>query len=139
MPQITINYLAVLVVAIISMVIGGLWFSPMLFGKQWMALSGMTDAHMAEAKNKGLTKAYLLQFVASLIMSYVLAHVIGYAGATTVSAGLQGGFWVWLGFIAPVTLGSVLWEGKSWKLWVLSNGHYLIVLLIAGAVLSVWR
>ena len=139
MPQITINYLAVFTVAIISMVVGGLWFSPMLFGKQWMALSGMTDASMAEAKKKGMTKAYALQFVASLVMACVLAHFLGYAGATTVSAGLQGGFWAWLGFIAPVTLGSVLWEGKSWKLWVLSNGHYLIVLLIAGAVLSVWR
>jgi hypothetical protein len=54
-------------------------------------------------------------------------------------AGLMCGFWNWLGFIAPVTLGTVLWEGKPWKLWALTNGYYLFSLLIMGVILAFWK
>lgn len=50
----------------------------------------------------------------------------------------MAGFWNWLGFVAPVTLGAVLWEGKHWKLWFLNNGYYLVTLLLMGAVLALW-
>ena len=49
------------------------------------------------------------------------------------------GFWNWLGFVAPVTLGSVLWEGKSPKLWVLNNGYYLVSLIVMGVILALWQ
>lgn len=48
----------------------------------------------------------------------------------------MAGFWNWLGFIAPVTLGVVLWEGKPWKLWVLHNAYYLLALLVMGVILG---
>jgi hypothetical protein len=50
----------------------------------------------------------------------------------------MSGFFNWIGFIAPVTLGTVLWGGKSWKLWLIDNGFYLIDLLIMGMILAVW-
>jgi len=126
------------VTAIISMAIGAFWYSPMLFGKLWMTLSGLSPQAMDEAKKKGMAKKYVLAFVGTLVMSRVLACVIGYANAATLGAGLYVGFWTWLGFIAPVTLGGVLWEGKSWKLWCLNNAHYLVVLLVSGAILALW-
>jgi len=138
MPVYEVNYLAVLVAAIASMALGALWYSPRLFGKMWMSLMGFTEAHMAEAKKKGMGKSYAIMFVGSLLMAYVLSHWIDATSSSTVGAGFQAGFWAWLGFIAPVTLGSVLWEGKSWKLWVLNNGYQLVLLLIMGALLSVW-
>lgn len=49
------------------------------------------------------------------------------------------GFWNWLGFVAPVTLGGVLWEGKPWKLWGLNNGYQLLSLLVMGVILALWR
>ena len=138
MPQITINYLTVLVTAVVSMALGALWYSPMLFGKLWMTLSGLNPQTMDEAKKKGMAKSYVLAFVGTLVMSYVLAHIIGYTNAATIGAGLHVGFWAWLGFVAPVTLGGVLWEGKSWKLWWLNNAHYLVMLLVSGAILALW-
>ena len=47
-----VNYLAVLVAAIVSMVIGGLWYSPLLFGNVWMKLSGITQKDVEKAKKK---------------------------------------------------------------------------------------
>ena len=54
------------------------------------------------------------------------------------NAGLQGGFWNWLGFVMPVTLGIVLWEGKSWKLFGINAGYYLVSLPIMGVILAMW-
>jgi hypothetical protein len=98
---------------------------------------------MDSAKASGLGKTYLLACAGSLVMSYVLAHSLvfaaAYFGMSGISAGLMSGFWNWLGFIAPVTLGAVLREGKSWTLWLLMNGYYLVTLLVMGTILSVWK
>jgi hypothetical protein len=87
-----------------------------------------------------MTKAYLLMILGTLLLSYVLAHALVFAAtytkATGLAAGLMVGFWNWLGFIAPVTLASVIWEGKSWPFWALNNGYYLISLLLMGVVLA---
>lgn len=141
MKPVPINYLAVVVAAIANMVIGFVWYGP-LFGKTWMKLSGITPEKIESAKASGLGKTYLLASVGSLVMSFVLAHALVFAAAyfemSGISAGLMSGFWNWLGFIAPVTLGTVLWEGKSWALWLLMNGYYLVTLLVMGTILSVW-
>ena len=141
MPAVPINYWAVLAAAVASMVIGSLWYGP-LFGKMWIALSGMSEAKMNEAKSRGMTTVYIVAFIGSLVMSYVLAHALVFAASymrvSGIGAGLMVGFWNWLGFVAPVTLGMVLWEGKSWKLWILNNSYYLVTLLVMGVILASW-
>lgn len=144
MTTVDINYWAVLVAAIASMVIGFLWYG-VLFGKIWTRMMGWdpNDTARMEAMKKEANKGYTLQFIGSLVMAYVLAHALVFASAysntTGFNAGLMVGFWNWLGFIAPVTLGSVLWEGKSWNLWVLNNGHNLLSLVVMGVILAVWK
>lgn len=141
MPPVPINYLAVLVAAIAGMAVGLVWYGP-LFGKTWIALSGMTPDKIEAAKKKGMGPTYALAFLGTLVMSYVLAHSLFFASEYLAvfgtSAGLMTGFWNWLGFIAPVTLGMVLWGGKSWKLWALDNGHYLVALCVMGVILANW-
>lgn len=142
MFSVPINYLAILVCGIVSMFVGYLWYGP-LFGKTWMALMGMKMEMMTEAQKKGMSKSYFMMFVGSLVMAYVLSYNLFFAATylkvSGVSAGFMSAFWNWLGFIAPVTLGSVLWEGKSWRLWFLNNSYQLVTLLIMGAILAVWR
>lgn len=141
MPVVPINYVAVLVAAAAAMVLGFLWYGP-LFGKLWMSLSGISASTLDAQKKKGMGSKYLVMIVGTLVMSYVLAHALVFASAylkvVGVSAGLMAGFWNWLGFIGPVTLGSVLWEGKSWKLWGLHNAYQLLSLLVMGVVLALW-
>ena len=133
-----VNYFALLAAIVANMVLGFLWYGP-LFGKTWMRLSGMNPE---SAKPAGMGKTYALMTLGTIIMTFVLLHSLVFASTYThttgISAGLMVGFWSWLGFIAPVTLGSVLWEQKSWKLWVLNNAYYLVVLMIMGIILAVW-
>ncbi len=133
-----VNGLAVVVAAIAGMVIGAFWYSPSFFGTQWMKLSGMSKKALAKAQKKGMGKTYLAAFIAVLIMSYVLAQFIKYTKANTIAEGAVIGFWLWLGFIATTMLNSVLWEQRPRKLYYINVGHYLITLLIMGAILAVW-
>ena len=139
MQAVPLNYLAIVIAAIASMVLGFLWYGP-IFGKQWMKEMGFSKEKMDQSKKAGMTKSYALMAVGSLVMSFVLANALVFAStylkASGVFAGLMVGFWNWLGFVAPVTLGSVLWEGKSWKLWFLNNGYYLVTLSVMGAILA---
>lgn len=142
MPVVPINMIAVLVAAVASIVVGFLWYGS-VFGKIWIELSGFSKADMEKAKKKGMAKEYGLMFVGSLVMAYVLAHALVFGNAflqtSGASAGLMVGFWNWLGFVMPVTLSAVLWEGKSWKLWVLNNGYYLVTLCVMGMILAMWK
>src|SRR3989344_7706455 len=118
--MVPINYLAVLVAAIAAMVLGYLWYGP-LFGKEWAKLMGWTPEEMAKkmsdpaGKNK-MMMGYGAQFVGALVMAFVLSHSLVFASAylnvSGAMGGLQAGVWSWLGFVAPTTIGMVLWEGK---------------------------
>jgi hypothetical protein len=134
MREIPIHLSAVLVAAILRMVIGAVWYSPALFVKPWYRLTGVTEAQM----KAGMAKALAVDFVGSLLMAFVLAHVIRFAGATTVLQGLAVGFFVWLGFVAVVTIGTVTFERKPIRLFLLNNGYLLLSLLAMGAILAVW-
>ncbi|MFQ5797138.1 MAG: DUF1761 domain-containing protein [Bacteroidota bacterium] len=137
MAEVDINLLAVLVAAIASMIVGAVWYSPALFAKRWLALMKKSEAELEQMKKKA-PRAYALSFVGALVMSYVLAHIVDCAQATTVAGGLESGFWLWLGFVGTTNLSGVLFEDRPTGLYLINMGHYLVSLLIMGAILAVW-
>ena len=147
MPVVPMNYLAILACGVSSMIVGSLWYGP-LFGKPWSKLMGWTPEQMEKMKKdpagkKKMMRSYGLMFVGSLVMAYVLQHALVFASTYMkvegVSAGLMTGFWNWLGFVVPVSLGTVLWDGKPWKLWCINAGHYLVSLSVMGLILALWK
>lgn len=133
--MIEVNYLAVLVSAVAVFIIGMLWYGPVL-GKYWMRLMNFTPESMKSMKMTPM-KAMILGFIGTLLMTYVLAHFAFLYGALAigVSGALQLAFWVWLGFFVPVTAGSWLWEGKSFKLFLFNAAYYLVVLIVAALII----
>ncbi|MGB3862872.1 MAG: DUF1761 domain-containing protein [Candidatus Aminicenantaceae bacterium] len=138
MTQVGVNYLAILVCGVVFMVLGALWYSPILFGKKWMVFMGKSEEEIKE-QSVGVWKAYLISAAGALIMAYVLAHVIYYVQADTVLKGLQTGLWVWLGFVVTSNLGGILFEGRPKGLYFLYNGYQLVSLLCMGVILSIWK
>lgn len=136
-----VNFWAILVVTIIHMIIGSLWYSDFLFAKTWRKLMGITDRDVKKAKDKGagMGRSMIIAFVASFILFYVFAQSIIGSGAASVADSMELAFYTWLGFMAVVMLGSVLWEGKPWKLFWINSLYYLVTLLIASAVLFSWK
>lgn len=134
-----INFMAVVAAAVVNMVLGFLWYGP-LFGKSWMKMIGYSKEDMEKAKKSGkMPKLYAIAAVGALVMAYVLSHFVQLGGNASATDGAMVGFWAWLGFIATTTLSSVLWEQKSWNLYFLNNGYYLVLLLINGALLTAWK
>jgi hypothetical protein len=69
----------------------------------------------------------------SVLSGSVFYHVEG------VAAGLQSGFWIWLGFIATSQINSVIWDGRPVKLYLINVGYYLVSYLAMGSILAVWQ
>jgi hypothetical protein len=132
--EVHVNFLAVIVATVVSYALAFVWYGVM-FRKQWMQLTGVTEM-------KPSAKNVILMLVGTFIMSYVLDHSIAFGNAyvqtSGLAGGLQGGFFNWLGFIAPLTLTMVVYEKRPWKLWLLDNGFWLLSLLVMGAILSLW-
>ncbi len=144
--MVPINLIAVVGAAAAAIVLGFLWFGP-LFGKAWMKSMNITpeqaEAWKQDPKMKGkMMRSYLVMMVTALIMSYVLAHSLlfanTYLGTSGPWSGVQAGFWNWLGYVVPVSIGGVLWENKSWKWWFITAGYYLVSLIIMGKILAYW-
>jgi len=131
-----INYLAVLVCAIVFMALGFFWYSPMLFAKQWMKLVKKTEK---DIKKDAKPQMYIAAFVIALIISYMLANIINIYQATGAINGAITGFWVWLGFTATTTATEYLFEGRPRYLYFINTGYQLVAFIIAGGILAVWK
>ena len=128
------NFWAVLVSALIQWVIGALWYS-LLFAKPWMALTGHTPGE----RPKGAVFAMATSFVGSLILSFILAHMVIWHEASTWRRGAFIGGICWLGFIAVPLFCEKLYEQRPFKLFAINAGYWLVALLCSGVVLAVWR
>lgn len=135
-----INYLAILVSAIVAMAVGFAWYGP-LFGTEWMKLVGMTREKMKKAQ-EGMTTTYGISFGLSLLMAYTLAHFIWFTapGSTTFLIGIKTAIWAWTGFVATIILTRYLYspEKKPIKLYIIDGGYNLVTLLVMGAILGAW-
>jgi hypothetical protein len=137
LPNLSVNVLGVFFAAVISMVIGSIWYGP-LFGKTWMKLQGCTIKDIEKAKQKGMAILYFVNFIGALVLAYVLGYLMILTGMESVVGGVQLGILIWVGFISTVGLGIVLWEGKPFKLYVLVMGYWLVNLALAGAILGIF-
>lgn len=137
MPEININYLAVLVSALISFGLGSIWYNSAVFGKQWMAAIGKTEEELT--KGGGMAMIFILTLVIWLIAAYVLAVVISFAKAADIGSGLIVGFLCWFGFNASLGLMNSLYERQNTSLWLINSGYTLVALLISGAILGAWK
>ncbi len=134
MLQIEVNLIAVLAAAIVNMAIGMLWYSPLLFGKQWMELSGKSEKELKQAK-KGVWKVYAVSFAMGFIMAYVLAMFIEIFKARLTIEAMQIAFMAWVGFVATTIANDFLYSGKPMKLYWINAGYYALSLIAMGMVL----
>ena len=137
MIEVAINYWALIVAAVANMAIGMLWYGP-VFGKQWMALTGITKESMKDMPLKPW-QAMIGGLVTSLIIAYVLVFFTVTWVEPTLPAALMAGFWVWLGFVATTQISTFLWEGKPFKLFLLNTGYSLVAYLVMVSILVLWQ
>ena len=130
-----VNYLAVIVAAIVAMAIGFAYYSPQRMGDRWMAYLGTTRAQVGDPEPAGMAAGVL----ASVVNAWVLAVLALNLGATGLGGGVMLGVLCWLGFMATITAAEVSFLRRPWGLWVLNNVHNLIVQVVMAVIVTVWR
>ena len=135
MPEIPINWVAVLVAAVVRLVIGGLWYAPFAFGPMWQKTVGITQDQMLKA----MPRAIAVNAVGSLLMAFILEHAVVYAQATSLLQGAAVGALNWLGFVAVVLVATNVYEQRPLRSAYVSAGFNLVALVLMGALFAVWR
>jgi hypothetical protein len=134
MHHLHFNHLAVLVSAVYQWILGALWYS-LFFNKPWMALTG----HRKSEKPKGVVVAMASSFIGSLIHSFMLAHVVIWSGAASLNGGAFVGLICWIGFVVPPSFAEAIYEQRSYALFVINTGYWLVCLIGSGILLALWH
>jgi uncharacterized protein DUF1761 len=132
------NWPAIAVAALAAFLIGGLWYSPLLFANAWARGHGYTPEKLGAMRARaGWT--YACSFACFLLMAFVLHLFLSRMGADTVSTGAAWGFHAWLGFAFPIGLIANLYSDKPIAAFLIDAGCQLVYLVAMGAVLGGWR
>ena len=134
-----IKYPAVIVATLVHFILGGLWYSPLLFGNKFLQIVNWSPEKLAEVENQRHVKELALAFVTSVVLVYILAHFVQYTKAKTAWAGMETAFWLWLGFIVTTQLATVLFEQRPLGLYLINISYQLVGCTLAGVILAVWR
>ena len=130
-----INYLAVLVAALSTFILGGLWYSPMLFGKVCMRANNFTEADL-----QTFSKAHMFgwSFVFSLVMALNLAMFLA-GDNTNVTWGMTAGALTGLGWVAMAIAIIGVFENRSWAYILINGGYMTVAFTLMGAIIGAWR
>ena len=156
------NFYAVLVSALVTLVVGFVWYSPKVFGTIWMNETGMTEEKAKQSnmlKVFGLTIFYSFM-LAFFIMPNLVVHQMGVFGLVegdvnnpayieimkthgdafrTFKHGALHGFFGGLCFALPITAINSLFEQKSWKYILVTAGYWMVSMTIMGAIICGWK
>ena len=128
MPE--VNYLAVALCAVSSLVLGGIWYSPMLFAKAWQQAAGLSDADL---KGANMAKIFGLTFVLSFVAAYVFAMFLGdMAVGPATAAGFSAGL-CWVAAAYGITY---LFERRPLKLWLINGGYHTLQFTLFGLIIG---
>jgi len=136
----SVNWLAVVVCVVVSMISGSLWYNPRTFFPAWWKVVGKTE-EPGMSGNMGMTwvLTVLSSIVQAIAMSLMVTAMGSLMGGATLVSGALTGFMLWLGFIAPTYLVNKLFAGHGLKIWAIEVGNHLVNFLLFGAILGAWR
>ena len=133
-----INYWAVILATLSSMVVGSVWYTPRVFGNYWMKAAGITPS--------GDSKDAIRPIAVTLVVSFITAWVL--AGAAFISWDFYGGsFFVnslltaiilWAGFTAARFITHDAFDGRPAGLTVLNVAHEFVTIVIMAIIIGVW-
>lgn len=133
-----VNNAAVVVTGLVIFLLGGLWYSPLLFAKRWMTLIGRSEDEI-KAKTGSVPLSYLVVFLCGLATAYVMALVVGNFSPSSALDGALIGALCWVGFAGATSFGTALFSAKPKALWMIDSGYNLVSFVVAGLILATWR
>lgn len=135
--NVDINYLAVLLAAVSSMVVGSIWYAKGVFGETWAKAAGIK---LGDMKGSNMVTTMGLTFILSLLTAYVLAHVSflsnAYFGHSFLQDALSTAFWLWLGLVMTRMVTHNLFEQRNGKFIWLNIGNEFVTIMLMGLIIG---
>jgi hypothetical protein len=135
MGKLYINHLAVFVCALLSLAVGALWYSPVLFCKAWQKETGLSDEQVAGANP---LRTYSITLLLAWIISYNLAFLLG-DSKTNWQWGVVAGLLAGVGWADTMFVIIALFEQRSFRYIVINCGYITVYFALIGLVLGIWR
>jgi len=132
-----VNWLAVLVCAVLSMVIGFIWYGP-LFAKPWGRLTGWTSEKVATVPRSRMARSYILAFIAAFVIATVLAITLLAIGAGEIGDGIIAAVVLWVGFTGATIGVNMTFERRPLSLFGIEAGYHLVTMIVYSIVLNLW-
>lgn len=133
-----INYLAVVAGVVVNMIVGGLWYSPLLFAKPWMAETGITMEAISEDK-AGMIRGYAVSVIASVAIVFAMSVLVEATDASGATDGLLIGLLAGIGFVATTQAANYAFESRSVRVYAINVGYPVSSFLAIGLLLALWR
>jgi hypothetical protein len=131
-----VNYIAVLVATIVYWALGGLWYSPVLFQKQWMAAIGKTHDDLSKGMSPGAAMGAM--FVVTAVSVIALSWLMAYAEVDNVAGALAIGVIVSFGFLLVPLASQVFFENRPWNYFMITFGYLAAGTILAAIILGLW-
>ncbi len=129
-----LNWLAVTAAAVSAFVLGGLWYSPLMFAKRWMKETGITEE---DTKNHNMAKIFGISFLLAFVAAFFLALFIG-AGSGP-AFGALAGFMAGLGWVFTFMGITYIFEARSLAHFLINSVYSVLALTIMGLIIGAWQ
>ena len=124
----------VVISALLQWLLGALWYG-VVFKKSWMKFVGFAEGEKPKYRIFGM----VVSLVACLLLSFVLAHVVGWAGSNTFTGGAKIAIICWLGFMAPPLFTQHIFENRRANLFAINASYWLLAMAIGGGVMGAFH
>ena len=128
-----LNWFAVVVAAVATFVLGGVWYSPALFYKPWLRLNAF-DEEMLKRGNQAFIfgGSFVLQLVAVVnLAAFTAGHDLGFVVAASAAVGI--------GWVATAFGVTYLFERRPFALFAINAGYHIVSYVMIGVILGLWR
>lgn len=126
-----LNWLAVISAAVSAFILGGLWYSPLLFAKRWMKETGITEE---STKNANMFKIFSLGFILSLLAAFFLAMFLGAKAGP--GYGALAGFMAGFGWVFTFMGISYLFESRTFAHFMINSLYSIVSLTVMGLIIG---
>jgi hypothetical protein len=132
-----INWLAVVLAAIVQIAIGFAWYG-YLFQAPWMAAVGIPPEAAAAADGAAMAAPMIVSVLSAFAIAILLSLIVSHSNDWGVLGGLGWGFLLWLLLALPMHAIPNVWAGRDWMLTIIDGGEALAALLAAGFIIGIW-
>lgn len=136
--MVDINWIAVALATISTMVVGSVWYSRPVFGKVWQKLIGKTDKELSAMGWWPIPVTVAVSFITSFVLAHLIFLSHAYFDNSWMQDALTTGFWVWLGFIAARFITHDAFEGRRKKLTILNILHEFVTIIVMALIIGLF-